>query len=193
MLKNQLGIYLITTETLMQRLTPKEHLASQIFLLECGNTIDLESKRQELITLGYQCVNEVIRQGEFAIRGAIIDIFPSNSDVPYRIDLFDNDIDSIRTFSIDNQRSIEKMDRIELLPAKEFALTRETITHFSEEWEKLFSKNSLGCSFYQSVLSGKPFGGIEYYIPLLFTHTSSIFDYLHPQFLFSTLIIYTKL
>jgi len=182
MLKNQLGIYLITAETLMQRLTPKENLASQIFLLKCGDALNLESKRAEWISLGYQYVNEVIRQGEFAIRGAIIDIFPSNSDAPYRIDLFDNEIDSIRTFSIDNQRSIEKIDHIELLPAKEFSLTTKTITHFSEQWQKLFGKNTLNCSFYQAVISGKPFGGIEYYIPLLFPDTSSIFDYLHHQF-----------
>lgn len=182
MLKNEKGIYLVTAETVIQKLAPKEHLETGIFLLNVGDTFDLNSSRQRLIELGYQCVNEVIRHGEFAIRGAIIDIFPSNSDIPYRIDLFDNEVDSIRTFSIDNQRSIEKINKIELLPAKEFSLHDKNIAEFNKQWKNIFASDPNHCSFYENILLGKPFGGIEYYIPLFYEKMSSLFDYLHDDF-----------
>ncbi len=182
MLQDQAAIYLVTAATIMQRLSPKESLAADMFLLNVGDKFDLEETRKRLINLGYQFVSEVMRHGEFAIRGAIIDIFPSNSDTPYRIDLFDNEIDSIRIFSIENQRSIEKVGCIELLPAKEFTLDSNSIELFRQQWERLFQNNPSICPFYQAVTSGKPFGGIEYYIPLFFNKMSSLFEYLHNEF-----------
>lgn len=182
MAKNQNDIYIVTVTTLMQRLAPRNSLEADIFLLKIGDNFELEPTRTRLIALGYQCVSEVQRHGEFAIRGAIVDIYPSNSAVPYRIDLFDNEVDSIRTFSTEDQRSIEKIDSIELLPAKEFPMDEKSITLFTEQWEKEFPGNAANCPFYQIVSSGKIFGGIEYYIPLFFNTMSSLFDYISERF-----------
>ena len=107
--KNDPHIYVITVATLLQKLVPQKVMAADSFVLAVGDVFDLEKTRQRLSGLGYQGVSEVIRHGEFATRGAILDIFPSNSAVPYRIDLFDNQVDSLRTFSIDTQRSLEKI------------------------------------------------------------------------------------
>lgn len=182
-LKSQAAIYIVTVATLMQKLAPTNSLAKDIFLLKVGDRFDLNTTRARLISFGYQCVNEVMRHGEFAIRGAILDIYPSNSHTPYRIDLFDDEVDSIRTFSIDDQRSIEKITQIELLPAKEFPLDGPSITLFTEQWQEQFASEPTLCPFYQAVSAGKQFGGIEYYIPLFFTQMSSLFDYLNDDFL----------
>lgn len=180
--QNHRDVYIITAATLLQKLAPKNTISAETFLLATGDVFDLNKTRLRLTTLGYQCVTEVMRHGEFAIRGAIIDIFPSNSELPYRIDLFDNEVDSIRTFSIDDQRSIEKIERIELLPAKEFPMTDASIALFQQQWQQQFSGNPLTCPFYQIVSDGKLFGGIEYYIPLFFKTMSSFFDYLSDDY-----------
>lgn len=175
-------LFIITAATLMQRLPPRNSVETDLFLLKIGDIFKLEEKRTRLIALGYQHVNEVQRHGEFSIRGAIVDIFPSNSAVPYRIDLFDNEVDSIRTFSIEDQKSIEKINKIELLPAKEFTLDQKSIELFKQQWQEEFSGNPLNCPFFQIVSGGHVFGGIEYYIPLFFKAMGSIFDYLHTDF-----------
>ena len=182
MAKSQKDIFIVTVSTLMQRLAPKCSLEADIFLLKVGDIFELEPSRTRLVALGYQCVTEVQRHGEFAIRGAIVDIFPSNSAAPYRIDLFDNEVDSIRTFSIEDQRSIDKITSIELLPAKEFPMDGKSIVLFTEQWEKEFPGNAASCPFYQIVSSGKIFGGIEYYIPLFYKTMSSLFDYISHSF-----------
>ncbi len=182
MAKNQQDIYIVTVATLMQRLAPKQSLEADIFLLKVGDIFELELTRTRLVALGYQCVSEVQRHGEFSIRGAIVDIFPSNSTAPYRIDLFDNEVDSIRTFSTEDQRSIDKITHVELLPAKEFPMDGKSIALFAEQWQEQFPGNASSCPFYQIVSSGKIFGGIEYYIPLFFKTMSSLFDYISEQF-----------
>lgn len=182
MAKNQQNIYIVTVATLMQRLVPKHSLEVDIFLLKVGDRFELEPTRTRLIALGYQCVNEVQRHGEFSIRGAIVDIFPSNSAVPYRIDLFDTEVDSIRTFSTEDQRSIQKIESIELLPAKEFPMDGKSIALFTQQWQEQFSGDPALCPFYQIVSSGKIFGGIEYYIPLFFKTMSSLFEYINEKF-----------
>ena len=165
---NKNDIFIMTISTLMQRLPPKNITETEIFLLKVGDVFNLDEKRTSLIALGYQCVNEVMRHGEFSIRGAIIDIFPSNSTLPYRIDLFDNEVDSIRTFSIEDQKSIEKISQIELLPSKEFVFNQNSIQLFKQQWQEQFSSNPLNCPFFKIISNGHTFGGIEYYIPLFF-------------------------
>ncbi len=172
------GIIITPIQTLMHKLTPSEFLAGNIFLLQQGDKINIETMRLQLEKAGYRCVEQVREHGEFAVRGAIIDLYPMGSDTPYRIDLFDDEIDSIRTFSPDTQRSIEKIEKIALLPAKEFPMNDEAIELFREHWRSEFSGNPLNCPTYQDISEGICTPGIEYYLPLFFNSTSTLFDYL---------------
>ena len=109
------------------------------------------------------------------------------STLPYRIDLFDDEIDSIRTFSPETQRSFEQVDKIELLPAKEFPLTEESIEYFRQQWRSQFSGNPLDCPIYQDITEGICTPGIEYYLPLFFEKTANLFDYLPANALIITI------
>lgn len=181
----QNGIVITPISTLMHKLTPREFLEGNIFLLEIGNKLNIETTRLRLEKAGYRCVEQVREHGEFAVRGAIVDLFPMGSDLPYRIDLFDNEIDSIRTFSPDTQRSLDKINKIALLPAKEFPLNNDAIELFRQQWRSQFSGNPLNCPVYQEISEGICAPGIEYYLPFFFNKTSILFDYL-PQ---NTMII----
>lgn len=180
----QHGAILISVSTLMQRVSPRSYLAGNIFLLKIGEKLNRETLRQQLEKAGYRCVEQVREQGEFAVRGAIIDLFPSGSETPYRIDLFDEEIDSIRTFSAETQRSLEKVNKIELLPAKEFPLTEESIELFRQQWRSQFSGNPLDCPIYQDISDGICSAGIEYYLPFFFSQTATLFDYFPANSLF---------
>ncbi len=164
--------------TLMHRLCPKEYLLGHTFLLTLKDHLNIESTRLQLEKAGYRAVNQVREHGEFAVRGSIIDLFPMGSRAPYRIDLFDHEIDSIRTFSPETQRSLEKIDKIQLLPAKEFPLNTDAVEHFRQAWRSQFSGNPLNCPTYQDISEGICTPGIEYYLPLFFDNTATFFDYL---------------
>lgn len=172
------GIIIAPISTLMHRLTPRNYLDANIFLLQKGETLDIEPTRRRLENAGYRCVSQVREHGEFAVRGSIIDLFPMGSNIPFRIDLFDNEIDSIRTFSPDTQRSIDQVEKIELLPAKEFPLTDEAIEQFRQAFRGEFSGNPLNSPIYQDISEGICPPGIEYYLPFFFSHTETLFDYL---------------
>ncbi|EKD54781.1 MAG: hypothetical protein ACD_60C00045G0020 [uncultured bacterium] len=180
------GALITSITTLMQRLCPRDYLEGHTFLLAPKDKLPLEATRLRLEKAGYRCVTTVSEHGEFAVRGSLIDIFPMGSALPYRIDLFDDEIDSIRTFSPDTQRSLDKIDKIELLPAKEFPLTEEGIEYFREEWRSEFSGNPLNCPIYQDVSDGIATPGIEYYLPLFFKKTAALFDYLSSDALLVT-------
>lgn len=175
-LKN--GIIITPIQTLMHKLTSRDFLEGNIFLLNLGDKIQIEAMRSQLEKAGYRCVEQVREHGEFAVRGAIIDLYPMGSQTPYRIDLFDNEIDSIRTFSVDTQRSVEKIEKIALLPAKEFPMHDEAIELFREQWRSQFSGNPMNCPTYQDISEGICTPGIEYYLPLFIKTTSTLFDYL---------------
>jgi len=180
------GGIITTITTLMHQLSPRNFLEGQTFLLAKGDRLDLEELRQRLTKAGYYCVNQVREHGEFAIRGSIIDLFPMGSPLPLRIDLFDNEVDSIRRFSPDTQRSSDTIEKIELLPAKEFPLSEEAIEHFRLAWRSVFSGNPLQSAVYQDVSEGIGPPGIEYYLPLFFDQTATLFDYLPPKTLIIT-------
>ncbi|HSW94305.1 MAG TPA: transcription-repair coupling factor [Gammaproteobacteria bacterium] len=169
---------IVPVTTLMNRLCPKQYLDGQVFLLQPKDTLSIESTRLRLEKAGYRCVNQVREHGEFAVRGSIIDIFPMGSTLPFRIDLFDDEIDSIRTFSIETQRTIESVEKMELLPAKEFPLTEDAIELFRRQWRNQFGGNPLNSPLYQDVSEGIATPGIEYYLPLFFEKTATFFDYL---------------
>lgn len=172
------GAIITPISTLMHRVCPRDYLAGHTFLLSQHDKLNIEKTRLSLEKAGYRCVNQVREHGEFAVRGSILDLFPMGSELPYRIDLFDDEIDSIRTFLPETQRSLEKVEKIELLPAKEFPLTDEAIEYFRQQWRSQFSGNPLNCSVYQDITDGICTPGIEYYLPLFFENTATLFDYL---------------
>jgi len=174
----QAGIVIISITTLMQRLPPQSFLLSHSLSIEVGQTLNLDSFRASLQTGGYQFVSQVREHGECAFRGSLIDLFPMGTKLPCRIDLFDNEIDSIRYFDPETQRSIKKTDQIHVLPAHEFPLTEAAINHFRKKWRSVFSADPTSSSIYQDVSNGIAPPGIEYYLPLFFDACASFFDYL---------------
>jgi len=172
------GVLVIPAATLMQRIAPAAFVTGNSLWLERGQRLDPERMRGQLTDAGYTLVDTVYEHGEFAIRGALLDIFPMGSASPYRIDLFDDEIDTLRTFDPETQRSIEQIDRIQLLPAKEFPFHKEAIGRFKQRWRELFDVDYSRCPVYQDVSSGLTPAGIEYYLPLFFDQCATLFDYL---------------
>lgn len=171
------GVLLVSINTLMYRTAPREHILANTLLVETGNTMNLDDVRKQFEEVGYQCVSRVVQHGEFAVRGSIFDLFPMGSSSPYRIELFDDEVDSIRTFDPDTQRSLEKVGKIESFPAKEFPFTDEAIKNFRRAYRTRFPDITLTNQLYQTVSKGIAPGGIEYYLPLFVEKTESLFDY----------------
>jgi transcription-repair coupling factor (superfamily II helicase) len=172
------GVLVVPASTLMQKLAPRSFTLGSSFVLDKGQQFDIESMRMRLTTSAYRCVDTVFEHGEFAVRGSIMDIFPMGIDHPFRIDLFDNEIESIRVFDPETQRSIEQVESIRLLSAREFPLTDEAINRFQDRWHQHFQGNPRNCSIYQDVSQGLSPPGIEYYLPLFFDELETLFDYL---------------
>jgi len=171
-------ILILPVSTLLQRLPPKAYIKSQVLLLKQNQRINLDEFRINLEQNGYQCVSQVMEHGEFAIRGAIIDLYPSGHDLPFRIDLFDTDIDSIRRFDPESQRSLDTIDSIEILPAREFPFNKESISEFRTRYREAFTGDPNASKIYHDVSQGIIPNGIEYYLPLFFDELSSIFNYI---------------
>ncbi|MDX1902388.1 MAG: transcription-repair coupling factor [Gammaproteobacteria bacterium] len=176
--KMQQGAIITPISTWMHRVPPIQYLEQYTFLLTLGDKLNLDATRLRLEKSGYHCVSQVREHGEFAIRGSIIDLFPMGSSLPYRIDLFDDEVDSIRTFSPDTQRSLDKIERIRLLPAREFPFNEQSIEFFRQQWRAQFSGNPLNCPLYQDVTEGICSAGLEYYLPLFFEKTALLSEYL---------------
>jgi len=172
------GALVVSVTTLMHRLAPREHVLANSFAVKVGDDFNLELNRLKLESVGYHCVSQVYQHGEFAVRGSIVDLFPMGSKAPYRIELFDEEIESIRTFDPETQRSLEKIDNIQLFPAREFPFTDEAIKHFRQAFRDAFPETSPKNHFYMDVSKGITPGGIEYYLPLFVDQMASLFDYL---------------
>ncbi len=172
------GVLIAPVATLMQRLPPRNYVESQSLALKIGDRLDLDKIRQRLERTGYACVSQVIGHGEYAVRGALLDVFPMGSDWPLRIDLFDQDIDSIRTFDPETQRSQDKLEQVRLLPAREFPLTDEAISGFRQRYRAGIAGDPQNSLIYRDVSAGHTPGGLEYYLPLFFEQTATLFDYL---------------
>ncbi len=171
----------VSAATLMQRLAPRAHILAYSFSLTVGDNFNTELESRKLENVGYQCVPQVYQHGEFAVRGAIIDLFPMGAKSPFRIELFDDEIESIRTFDPQSQRSIDKVNHIELLPAREFPFTDDSIKLFRQNFRSTFPDADSRLPFYQDVSKGMTPGGIEYYLPLFVETTETLFDYLPPS------------
>ena len=179
------GILIATAVTLMGRTAPRGFVEGNALVLSTGDRLDLDAARRRLDLAGYRCVSQVMEHGEFAVRGSLLDLFPTGAERPYRIDLFDAEVETIRTFDPESQRSLGETDSIRLLPAREFPLDPEAISHFRAAWRARFEGNPNACPVYRDVSEGFAPAGIEYWLPLFFERTSTLFDYL-PD---STLII----
>ncbi|MGY6276155.1 transcription-repair coupling factor [Methylomonas sp. MgM2] len=178
------GALIVPVSTLMQRLAPREHILAYSFAIEVGGSLSLELTRARLEAVGYQCVSQVYQHGEFAVRGSILDLFPMGSKQPYRIELFDDDVESIRSFDPDTQMSLEKMDKVELFPAREFPFSDDAIKHFRQSFREQFPDASPKNPLYLDVTKQIAPAGIEYYLPLFVDHTESLFAYLPQSALF---------
>jgi len=172
------GIVITDLSTSLQRLPPRSFVDGHALSLAVGEVLDLEQFRLRLIAAGYASVPQVAAPGEFAIRGSLFDVFPMGSEVPLRIDLFDRQIDSIRSFDPETQRSSDRLERLELLPAREFGLSPESIRDFRRRFRTRFEGDLTRMPLYRDVGEGLAPAGIEYYLPLFFESTSSLFDYL---------------
>lgn len=173
----QKGVLIVPVATLMHRVCPKEYLLQNSLWLKKGQDFDLNTVRKQLVEAGYRYVTEVSLPGEYAIRGSILDLYPTGSDRPYRVELFDKEIESIRIFDPETQRSLEKINEIQLLPAREFPLNEEAIAKFRTQFRDLFEGDPRQCSLYLDVSEGNVAPGIEYYLPLFFDKTCRLFDY----------------
>ncbi len=174
----QQGILVVPINTALHRLAPKSFMLDASLMLDVGQKLDVASMRSRLQASGYQAVDTVYEHGEFAVRGALLDLFPMGSEAPYRIDLFDDEIESLRTFDPDTQRSNEKVDSIRLLPAREFPLNKQARSDFRARFREHFDVDFRRCPIYQDLSGDIIPAGIEAYLPLFFEQTSNLFEYL---------------
>lgn len=172
------GVLIAPITTLCQRTLPSHFIHGRRFDLKIGDKIDIPDLRTKLIQSGYRAVSQVISHGEFAIRGALIDLFPMGMEEPIRVDLFDDEIETLRYFDPETQRSLEQVNQILLLPAHEFPLDEASIKLFRSQWREQFPGDPLRCPLYEQVSQGAAPPGIEYYLPLFYDSLSTLFDFL---------------
>ncbi|AUB82388.1 transcription-repair coupling factor [Candidatus Thiodictyon syntrophicum] len=172
------GVLVVPVATLLQRLPPRDYVDGQSLVLAVGDQLDLDATRRRLERAGYSCVSQVMGHGEFAVRGSILDCFPMGSTEPLRIDLLDDEVDTIRTFDPETQRTRERLTRVRMLPAREFPLSEEAISGFRQRYRVLFEGDPTVSLIYREVSEGRTPGGLEYYLPLFFEETATLFDYL---------------
>ncbi|RUO60925.1 transcription-repair coupling factor [Pseudidiomarina marina] len=174
----QRGALIVSLNTLMHRIAPTDYVAGQAVQVNKGQKLDIHGLRQRLERAGYRHVAQVMEHGEFCVRGSLLDLFPMGSSQPYRIDFFDDEVDSIRLFDPDTQLSAGEIDAIDLLPAHEFPTNPTAIELFRAQYRDQFDASNARDSVYMQVSNQQFPGGVEYYLPLFFENTASIFDYL---------------
>ncbi|MEH6388288.1 MAG: transcription-repair coupling factor [Pseudomonas profundi] len=172
------GILVVPMTTLLHRIPPRPFLGGSVLMMETGQQLDIDRMRMNLDAAGYRCVDTVYEHGDYAVRGALLDLFPMGSKLPYRIDLFDDEIETLRTFDPETQRSIDKVERIHLLPAREFPLDKSALTGFRARFRERFEIDHRKVPLYQDMSEGLIPPGIEYYLPLFFEELGTLFDYL---------------
>lgn len=171
------GVLVVPIATLMQRIAPRRFISSTSLVLRVGQRLPLEDERRRLDGAGYRHVPQVHEPGDYATRGALLDIFPMGSALPYRIELLDDDIDSIRAFDPETQRSLDRLEEIRLLPGREFPLTDEATKAFRTKLRERFDVDPRRSPIYQDLREGAAPAGIEYYLPLFFEQLDTLFDY----------------
>ncbi len=182
------GIVVVTLANLMQKLPPVEYISGFSFKIKTGDRLDLNDFRSKLQNAAYLSVSQVMAPGEYAVRGGLLDVFPMGSQAPLRIDLFDDEVESLKYFEPQSQRTTEKIESIELLPAREFPLHDEAVSFFRENFRKVFEGDPKQQTIYNDVSNHHASPGLEFYFPLFFEQTACLFDYLHPD----TLVIQSE-
>ena len=172
------GVLVTAVTTAMGRIAPRGFVDGHRFRIERGDRLDLDTFRRRLDRAGYACVSQVVEHGEYAVRGSLLDLFPMGAGAPLRIDLLDDEIESLRAFDPENQRSTDRIDRIDLLPAREFPTSPDAVTGFRRAWRRRFEGDPSRCPMYREVSQGGWPAGIEYYLPLFFEKTATLMDYL---------------
>ncbi|MDP8567278.1 transcription-repair coupling factor [Methylophilus aquaticus] len=179
--QNQSNVVVVPISTALLRLPPVAYLAAHTFMLKKGQRLDVDALRNQCAQAGYHHVSQVMSPGEFSVRGGLVDLYPMGSALPYRIDLFDDEIETIRTFDIDTQRSVYPVSEIRMLPAREFPMDEAAITRFRSQFREYFEGDPQRAKIYKDVSKGTPSGGVEWYLPLFFEDTVTLFDYFPKQ------------
>jgi transcription-repair coupling factor (superfamily II helicase) len=180
------GAVLVATDTLLQRLPPRGYVDGRSFALAVGDRLPLDPLRGRLVEAGYASVAQVVSPGEFALRGSLLDVFPMGAAAPLRIDLFDDEIETIRTFDPDSQRSLATLQRVELLPGRELPLDSEAVKAFRRRYRQRFEGDPNRSVIYRGVSDGIAPPGIEFYLPLFFDQTATLSDYLPTSTVWAT-------
>jgi transcription-repair coupling factor (superfamily II helicase) len=175
---SEVDLVLMPASTALYRLAPPSFLAGYTFEFKTKQKLDESRLKAQLTLAGYQHVSQVVSPGEYAVRGGLIDLFPMGSAVPYRVDLFDDEVDSIRTFDPDTQRSLYPVPEVRLLPGREFPLDEDARKVFRARWREKLEGDPTRSRLYKDMGLGVATAGIEYYLPLFFEQTASVFDYL---------------
>jgi transcription-repair coupling factor (superfamily II helicase) len=171
-------VLIVHATTAMYRLAPPSFLASHTFFFDKGQSLDEAALRAQLTVAGYEHVSQVVKPGEYSIRGGLIDLYPMGTQLPYRLDLFGDEVESIRTFDPDTQRSLYPIDRIRLLPGREFPMDEASRTAFRGRWRARFEGDPSKAAIYRDIGNGIASAGIEYYLPLFYDDAATLFDYL---------------
>ena len=172
------GVVIASAPSLLQRLSPVDYVAARSLALQTGQQLDRVDFTGTLAASGYLRVPQVSEHGEFAVRGSLLDVFPMGSDIPVRIDFFDDEIESLRKFDPQTQLSGDKLDAIKILPAREVPLDQADIREFRARYRERFAGQPSRSRVYREISDGIAHGGIEYYLPLFFTSTANLLDYL---------------
>ena len=176
--QGEADLILIPASTALYRVAPPAFLAGYTFHFKVAQQLDESQLKSQLTLAGYQHVSQVVSPGEYAVRGGLIDLFPMGSLVPYRVDLFDQQIDSIRTFDPDSQRSLYPVPEVRLLPGREFPMDDASRSKFRSRWRELLEGDPTRSRLYKDIGQSIATAGIEYYLPLFFDETATVFDYL---------------
>ena len=176
--RHECDVVLVAAQTALYRLPPRSYLAAHTFFITTGETLDVDALRDQLGLAGYTHVTQVVSPGEFSIRGGLIDLFPMGSPLPFRIDRFGDEIETIKTFDVDTQRTLYPVPAVRLLPAREFPLDEAGRTRFRGRFREVFEGDPSRSPLYKDITNGVVPGGIEYYLPLFFDATSSFVEYL---------------
>ncbi|MEG0195482.1 MAG: transcription-repair coupling factor, partial [Stenotrophomonas sp.] len=172
------GLVIVPVQTLLQQLAPRSYVIGGSFNLEVGQRLDLEAEKRRLESAGYRNVPQVMDPGDFAVRGGLLDVYPMGADEPLRVELLDEDIDSIRAFDPESQRSLDKVESVHMLPGREVPMDDASIARVLATLRERFDVDTRRSSLYQDLKSGLAPAGIEYYLPLFFERTATLFDYL---------------
>ncbi len=176
--RSEADVVLVPASTALYRMAPPAFLAAYTFFLKQGEQLDVEQLRMQMAVAGYAHVTQVVSPGEFSVRGGLVDLYPMGSPLPYRIDLFDDEVESIKTFDPDTQRTVYPVKEIRLLPAREFPLDDKGRSRFRGQFRETFEGDPTRATIYKDVSNGIAPAGIEYYLPLFFDEVATLFDYL---------------